>query len=100
MEDIEEQYVEIEDTRAEDNYMTEGNLFYGLKEVIRSFEGNGVLDQASIKSVLEKLIEDNCAHYWVSHQDSGTCYCRKCRIPQNVDCKTMHINNHNHAEEE
>ena len=96
MEDIEEQHVEIKDTRAEDEYATEGELFYSLKETITHYDG--LLDKASIKSVLEKLIEDNCAHYWVQHLDDISKYsCVKCDIPQNVDAKTMTIDNHNSA---
>lgn len=40
-----------------------------------------------------------CHHYWQRDQDSGRYNCRRCGIPQNVDCKTMDINNHNNARE-
>lgn len=87
---------EQEDTRAEDEYMNEGNLYHSLKEITDSFEKNEVLQRSSIVSVLKMLIESNCAHYWVQHLNDISKYsCVKCRTPQNVDAKTMTIDNHN-----
>lgn len=38
---------------------------------------------------------DNCDHYWVWFKRTNNYRCVRCDIPQNVDCKTMDINNRN-----
>lgn len=96
MEDVEEQHVEQEDTRAEDEYMAEGGLHENLKRHIAEYLKHGALEKRNVRNVLEMLLKDNCDHYWVQHLNDICKYsCVKCGTPQNVDAKTMSIDNHN-----
>ena len=37
----------------------------------------------------------DCNHYWVYFERDNEHRCVRCDIPQNVDAKTMNINNRN-----
>lgn len=100
MEDVEEQHVEQEDTRAEDEYNQEGLFYKDLDNIITGYEKHGVFKnhKTSVASVLRMLLQPFCGHYWVQHRNDITLYsCVKCGIPQDVDPKTMTIDNHNNA---
>lgn len=97
MEDIEEKNMEQEDTRAEDEYAQEGLFYNDLNNIITGYEKHGVFDnhKKSVASVLRSLRQPYCEHYWVKGTVTKKYSCVKCGIPQNVDAKTMAIDNHN-----
>lgn len=91
---------EQEDTRAEDEYNQEGLFYNDLNKIITGYEKHGVFNdhKASVASVLEKLLQPVCGHYWVQHRNEISKYsCVKCGTPQNVDSSTMQIDNHNNT---
>jgi hypothetical protein len=89
---------EQEDTRAEDEYNQEGLFYNDLNKIITGYEKHGVFrdHKSSVARVLEMLLQPVCAHYWVQDlEDNCKYFCVKCGVPQNVDAKTMNIDNRN-----